>query len=212
MATAIVYPNQAKELLKLLQEDQVEKKAVGKLYFSNDTAQLDTKWTHLETHTKARTRRMLKILDNIGRPSLTNHGEGAAQAVSILAVHDDFAVLDRVLSTFNEIYMQNRNDCYYQAIPSMTDRWLILQRRPQRFGTQWMFDAHKEPFLITVADFAHVNERRKEYGIEPLRWPKSLAIPSSEQPWLKKPIASLSMRDLTPEEYRQFVGDDAPDV
>lgn len=201
----IAYPNQAKELTELLDKDQIEKKEVGRLYFS-DAANLPRMLTTLEANTALRSRCMLQILDEIGLPSLSNIGEKAAQAIAVLAVHDDFAVLNKILTAFNEIYRQDRNNCYYQSIPSMTDRWLLLQRKPQEFGTQWMFDADKKPFLLPVGDFEHVNERRKKYGIEPLRWPKSLAIPESEQPWLKEPLSSLTMRELTDEEYKEYIG------
>jgi len=46
-----------------------------------------------------------------------------------------------------------------------------------------------------------MTDRRAEYGIEPLRWPKSLAFPESEQPWLQKPLSDLIMRDVTEAEY-----------
>lgn len=55
-----------------------------------------------------------------------------------------------------------------------------------------------------VDDFAHVNERREGYGIDPLRWPKSLAIPEPEQPWLKRPLAELVMREPTEAEYAKL--------
>lgn len=87
----------------------------------------------------------------------------------------------------------------------MTDLALLLERKPQRFGTQWLFDEHKWPFLPTVEDFEHVNERRAAYGLGPLRWPKSLAISESEQPWLTRPLSELVMRDPTEDEYKQLI-------
>ncbi len=89
----------------------------------------------------------------------------------------------------------------------MTDWMLILEPKPQRFGTIWLFDEEKEPFLPTVDDFEYVNVRREEYRIEPLRWPKSLAIPEEKQPWLKRPLSELRMREPTQKEYNEFLKD-----
>jgi len=51
--------------------------------------------------------------------------------------------------------------------------------------------------LYPVANFEDIEERRREYGIEPFRWPKSLAMPKEEQPWLKRPLSELVMREPT---------------
>lgn len=42
-----------------------------------------------------------------------------------------------------------------------------------------------------------------KYGVEPLRWPKSLAIPEGKQPWLKRPLSEAVMRDISEEEFRE---------
>jgi hypothetical protein len=199
------YPKQANELIHLLKKDQEEIRALGRLYFHKGKAAYAIEQAHLKQRVHERAVHMLAILDEIGEPSLANIGAKAAQAVSILATHEGGEILQKVLGRFNAIYARNIEDVYYQAIPAMTD-WLLLQRRKkQRFGTQWLFDENKQPFLPTVEDFAHVNERRAEYGIEPLRWPKSLAIPESDQPWLQQPLSELVMREPTEVEYAALI-------
>lgn len=199
------YPKQAKELTELLRTDQEEVRAVGRLYFDADKSLHDAERARLKQRVHKRAKRMLAILYDIGEPSISNIGAEAAQAVSILATHEGGEVLQKVLERFVAIYERNKEDAYYQAIPAMTD-WLLLQQRTkQRFGTQWLFDENKQPFLPTVEDFEHVNEGRAEYGIEPLDWPKSLAIPESEQPWLQRPLSELIMRDLTGAEYAEIM-------
>jgi hypothetical protein len=200
----ITYPKQAEELIGLLHADQEEKREVGKAYFSAD-ANLGAKRAVLKLKTREHTRRMFQILDKIGEPSLSNIGSDAAQAVSVLAIHGSPDGLRRILTLFTALYAQNRDDTYYQAIPSMTDCLFIMEHKPQRFGTVWLFDGHKKPFLPPVEDFEYVNDRRAEYGIEPFRWPKSLAIPESEQPWLKRPLSELEMREPSVIEYDDFM-------
>ena len=203
----VVYAaRQAKELVQLLEHDQAEIKRVGRLYFEPGTIpEFAAQRAELARNTRKRARRMLEIIDEIGEPSLSLIGADAAQAVSILALHSSLGVTKRVLTAFTALYDTNKDNVYFQAIPSMTDWVLLLEHKPQRFGTQWLFDKNKEPYLPPVEDFAHVNERRAEYGIEPLRWPKSLAIPEAEQPWLQRPLAEASMRDPTEEEYQELV-------
>jgi hypothetical protein len=197
----ITYPQYTNELLKLLNADQTEVKAVGRIYWHGQKTTYNTARTQLKQHTRQRAARMLQILEEIGEPSISNIGSEAAQAVSILALHEGGAVLKLVLALFDQGYKRDKNDTYYKAIPSMTDWLLLSERKPQRFGTQWMFDSHQQPFLPTVEDFVQINERRAQYDIETLHWPKSLAIPEPEQPWLKRPLSGLVMRTPTDAEY-----------
>lgn len=197
------YLQLATELAQLLEADQIEKKDFARRYFaSGDPSQFDAEKAELERNTKERSARMLQILKEVdGEPSLSNIGTDGALAVSVLASHDGPEVLDAVLEAFEALYQKDRNDCRYQSIPAMADASRLAKRQPQRFGTQWFFDDTKYPFLPTVEDFEHVNERRQEYGIEPLRWPRSLAMPESAQPWLSRPLEDMVMRDPTDDEY-----------
>jgi hypothetical protein len=201
----IKYPAQAQELVQLLKEDQEERRATGKAYFQAvDNTNLKLHRATLAKNAQQRVQRVLQILNEVGEPSLSNIGEEAAQAVSVLAVHGSLDSLRRILAAFIDLYEQYPDDTYYQAIPSMTDWVLVLERKPQRFGTQWLFDYNRQPYLPPVEDFEHVNKRRAKYDIEPLRWPRSLAIPESEQPWLKRPLSELVMREPTDEEYAEL--------
>lgn len=202
----ITYPAHAEKLVQLLQEDQDEWRAFARKGFeSKDKAALKSKKTLLKQRVHQRAERMLQILSEIGEPSLANIGADAARAMSVLALHDSLDTLRVVLRAFTSI--SDRDNTYYQAIPSMTDWTLILKHKPQRFGTMWLFDENKEPFLPTVEDFNHVNERRAEYGLEALRWPKSLAIPESQQRWLKRPLSEIVMREPTQQEFSVFTKD-----
>jgi hypothetical protein len=199
------YPVQAQELLRLLQEDQDEWRNFAKLKFApqSDT-DIGNEQIKLKRKVQLRSERMLKILKEIQQPTLSNIGAKAAQAISILALHDSLPTLKKVLEVFNECYKMQKNNTYFQAIPSMTDWERILQRKPQKFGTIWLLDENNKPFLPTVENFDNVNERRAEYGIDPLHWPKLQAIPESQQPWLLSPLDELVMRPPTQSEYDDF--------
>lgn len=186
----------------MLKEDQAEHKAfVRKYYWAEESDGKIEAEALVKQHRQERAGRMLDILDVIGEPSIKNIGRTGAQAISVLALHQSLTVLQRVCQAFVDCYEQDRDNTYYQAIPSMVDWIRILERKPQVFATQWAFDDNKLPYIPTVEHFADVNIRRKEYGLEPLRWPKSLAISETEQPWLKRPIEELTMRDITDAEF-----------
>lgn len=200
----VKYPEYAKELTRLLSDDQEVWKSFWRNNFDKqNTPEFHREFEKVRAEQQSQSARMMEILHDTGSPTLGNIGVEAAQAVSILALHDSLDTLRFVLDIFIDCYEKDKADTYYQAIPSMTDRVRILERKPQVFGTQWELDEQNYPFLPTVEDFERVNDRRAAYDIEPLRWPKSLAIPEDQQPWLKKPLSESVMRDITDEEFKQ---------
>ncbi len=203
--TELKFPNLAKELANLLKDDQAEWREYA-LYEhqSSDNSDLLTKKKTLREHVQKRAGRMLEILEEIGEPSLSNIGTDGALAISILATHNSIETTRRVLKSFNDLNTRDKTDARRASIPAMTDWLAVLEHKPQTFGTIWLMDEQGMPFLPSVKNFESVNERRTDYGIEPLRWPKSLAIPEDQQPWLNKPLYELTMRNPTAEEYAKF--------
>jgi hypothetical protein len=198
------YPEYAEELHRLLEQDQKIWRSFSATHNGkHDAPGYKSALAEIRAQLRAHSVRTLEILKDIDQPSLSNIGPDGAQAVSIMALHDSISILMPVLKAFMKCYQRDPTDTYIQAIPSMTDRMLIMERKPQRFGTMWDIDPDPTVgvFLPTVEDFEHVDQRREQFGIEPLRWPKSLAIPENEQPWLKRPLSELVMRDITDQEF-----------
>ena len=193
----ITYPDEAHILIRLLAEDQAEWGSTG------GTDQQQT----VRRRALQRADTMLQILGNISEPTLSALGSEAAQAMSILATHASLSATHTVLDAFTKCYVIDPENTYYQAIPALTDWVLILERMPQRFGTIWLYDQYKYPYLPTVESFEHLYARRRQYGIGPLHWPKSLTISLSGQPWLKKPLSELVMRTPTDQDYQELAAD-----
>ena len=201
----VIYPKLAKELVQMLAEDQTEKRKLGQIFFdTNKSVALNAEQVASIGNSGIKAKRVLEILHEVEEPSLTKIGAEAAQAMSVLALHASLTGMKHVLAAFNACYKRQPKNTYFQAIPSLTDCILVLEHKSQQFGTQWLWDNNKEPFLPPVQDFKNVNKRRKQYGVEPLHWPKSLAIPDSRQPWLKRPLSELIMREPTDEEYNEY--------
>lgn len=208
MTASLKYPEYASELAQLLEDDQHEWREYSKAEFeAADPALLKTWHDKFRGHVKKRTSRMLEILEAINKPTLTNIGDEGSLAMSVLATHGNVEASKRVLQAFLEVYELDKGAVRFQSIPVMMDWVCLLEKRPQVFGTIWLFDSRKHPFLPTVENFQDVNKRRSEYGIEPLHWPKSLVIPESQQPWLNKPLDALVMREPSESEYKSIASD-----
>ena len=188
--------------LQLLKADQEEWKAFARTRYVEKASRTEVTELRqaLRQRVAKRAHKATAILDLIREPSISNIGDEAAKALSILATHHSLATTKKVLKSFETLYNKAPHDTYKESIPAMTDWIAVLEQRPQRFGTIWLFDNKQYPFLPTVEDFEHVDERRQACGIEPLRWQKSLVIPEKDQPWLLRPISEAIMRQPTPDE------------
>jgi len=200
------YPHYREELLAMLATDQQEVRACSKAYrrAPSAPATCDLRDEFVQ-HSQERVARALKILDEIGAPTVHNIGADGSQALSVLALHARISTMRVVLRAFEASFRDDPSSVYYEAIPSLTDRILVAERRPQRFGTQWMLGADGNFFLPPVEDFQRLNRRRASYGLGKSKHPIDLTdgIPANEPPRLD--TRESDQRLPTEQEYHDFV-------
>lgn len=197
------YPEISAELQQILHVDQEQKRSLGEVYFKGSAEEIELIRAANRESTTTRTAQVRALLSKLPTPSVENIGHEGIIALSVLAAHET-TILPEVLSSFQTLYKTTHRQTYAQCIPSLYDLACIMKHKPQRYGVHWMFNASKQPFLYPVEDIEHIDERRAAYGLGPLRWPKSLAIPQDEQPWLTRPFEEHVMREPTPAEYAEF--------
>jgi hypothetical protein len=200
------YPSIREELLTLLAADQGEVREYATLYRSAPYAA--DMWDLRERfllRSRERAKRIQEILDEIGTPTIANVGADGSQAISVLALHAQLSDMKRVLRSFRESYQKDPYSVYHEAIPSLTDRVLIIQRKQQRFGTQWILGSDGKFFLAPVRDFAHMNERRAKYGLGISTYPVDLTHGSPEQQLPRLRTRKRDQRPLTEQQYQDFV-------
>ncbi len=153
-----------------------------------------------------RAERMLEILSEIGTPTIDTIGEDGSEAMAVLALHSKYSIMKKVLAAFEAAYKQYPAHTYRQVIPALTDRILILERKKQRFGSQWLMGADDTFFLYPVGDFKHMNERRAQYGLDKARHPRDLTYGIPKGP-LPPYTQESDQREPTPEEYDDYVSE-----
>jgi hypothetical protein len=153
----VKFPQYQAALLKMLREDQKELRS----------PEPNSEQTFIHCHRRAC--KMMEIIKNIKEPTIDNIGANGSQAVTILALHSYLKLMKHILALYEKQFQKDPASIYYQAIPSLKDRIMILEQRKQLFGTNWMVDEAGSQFLVTVQDFPHMNERRLKYGLESAR-------------------------------------------
>lgn len=208
----VKFPKFRDELLAMLDQDQKEVRAQARFVRawsanSGSESVVRRKRIQLSKNCRARADRMLRILEVIEAPTIDKIGVDASQAVSVVALHSSLSIMKKVLAIFAEYYQKDRANIYYQAIPSLTDRIMILEGKKQSFGTQWLPDKNGNWFLYPVEDFARMNERRAAYGLGGATQPRDLSLEDAKQPWIAIAAKESDQQQPTKEDYGEYSRD-----
>ena len=108
-----------------------------------------------------------EVLDKHGWPGFSLVGREGAQAAWLLVQHADVDVgfqrwgLDQLTAAYE------KGDATAADVAYLTDRVLVAEGKPQRYGTQfWTVDGELRPRPIEQE--AEVDQRRAEMGLEPM--------------------------------------------
>lgn len=171
------FPEFRAQLLKLAQEDQAMRKspkpAASDQHYIAELLQSDQR----------RAQRVLEILEVIKNPSVDNIGLDGSRAVWLIAQHNaDFKDLgNKVLKKMSSLYRKNKSQVYYQGIPYLTDRLMILEQLTkgidkekssdlhlyvkQLYGTQYRRTLDGKLVRFKVVSPESLPERRKAFGL-----------------------------------------------
>jgi hypothetical protein len=195
------YPLLRDELLAMLKQDQKEVRAQSKAY-KRAPKGASTKHSRgrLAVRSLERAERVMEILDEIGLPTIDNIGVDGSQAVSVLTIHSRLSIMKKTLRLFEKCYEQDPSSIYHEAIPALTDWILILERKKQRYGTQWMIGADGTFFLPQVENFKNINKLRAKYGLHRIRQPRDLTYGTPKGP----PPLEAQQSDQRPLEQEEY--------
>ena len=130
-------------------------------------AQKDSVIRHMAVQDSLDLIRVLAILDSAGWLGADVIGTKANQALFLVLQHADAHpdIQEDYLPLMREAVAQGK--AWPSELALFEDRVAVNHGRPQIYGSQigW---ANDRPFVRPMVDEAHVNERRKEVGLEPL--------------------------------------------
>jgi len=153
-----------KELISLAHNDQALLRAVkdaGELL--DDTYHPQLKKLHTEN-----TKRAIEIVREGGWPAISQVGEEGSDAMWLIVQH---SVLDPefMLSCIPQLErLVHEGEAKGWQLAFLQDRVLMLQGKPQIYGTQHELDSNGELQPYRLACPEEVDERRKAAGLEPL--------------------------------------------
>ena len=110
-------------------------------------------------------RRMSAILDRFGLPTRPVVGAAGADAAMLIVQHN-WSLQERVLSLADSL---SSGQLSPQAVAMLEDRVRVHEGHTQRFGTQFTLGPDKRFHFAPAEDVAHLDARRAEAGMPPMR-------------------------------------------
>lgn len=152
------------ELIALADEDQSLLRSV------KEAGELEDEGYHpgLKRLHERNTNRAKEIIARHGWPAISLVGEDGSDAMWLIVQH---SVLDPefMLSCVPELEsLVNQNEAKGWQLAFLQDRALMLQGKPQIYGTQHVLDDDGNLKPYQLADPESVDERRSAVGLEPL--------------------------------------------
>lgn len=121
-------------------------------------------WSHYQAVQRANTARLTAIVTRYGWPGIHLVGARGSDAAWLIAQNsNDPALQARCLALLEDAV--KREDASPKDLAYLTDRVLLNQGKPQRYGTQFHVDSHGESTLEPVEDATHLDARRKAVGL-----------------------------------------------
>ncbi|HYO64900.1 MAG TPA: DUF6624 domain-containing protein [Archangium sp.] len=152
-------PQLRDELLRMAEEDQAARRAAGAANFKDTAANERMKAIDMKN-----TARMKEIVAQVGWPTKTLVSERGAKAAWLLVQHADLDVAfqRQCLPLLEKSVAEGEGDV--KALAYLTDRVLVAEGKPQRYGTQFHTVEGK---LVPrpIEDEANVDARRAAVGL-----------------------------------------------
>jgi hypothetical protein len=156
------------ELEAMMESDQRHRKEIQEAWTkegpsSPTAAEL---WKKQQPIDEANVKRLVEIIDQYGWPRMSVFGPVAANAAFIVVQHADLPIQEKYLPALRDAVAANESMPDWLAL--LEDRVLIRQGKKQRYGSQLQGDGKGGFEFSPIEDEAHVDERRKAVGLEPL--------------------------------------------
>ena len=203
---AILFPSYRDELVSLFDADQTDIKSnLHRICSIKSVSQKNKEFSQLRKRNLDRAKRMITMLDAIVEPTIDNIGLDGSEALALIALHSNFAVMESVLSVYQKLYIRDKTSVYFGLIPSLVDRLSIRDSRKQIYGTHWMLDSSGSPFLVEVVDFTTMDKNRKKFGLASALRPINLAVGAEKYPLGRGKALTSDQKKLSDDDYNNFI-------
>lgn len=143
--------------------DQVSKQLIemGKLDQKAHSDKIDRE--KIKKIDEKNTKSLKRIVADIGLPTISKVGEEAYKSAWLIAQHtQDIDFKKKYL----ELMKESIDDVKKQDIAYLTDRVLVIQGKPQIYGTQLVYNKDVDSYeLHKVKDSRNLTKRRTEVGL-----------------------------------------------
>ena len=162
------FPEEAKQLATLWENDQYWRFRLGKAYDKKDTLATKQTWGKLMPLDSLNLIQLQLIIDRIGWPGISKVGRSGANTAFLIIDHSPRETMEKYFPLLEA--SARKGEASLSGYATMKDRILVNRGQKQIYGTQRYWDSAGKKFIyFPIEDESNVNDRRKEVGLEPLK-------------------------------------------
>ena len=161
------FPEDAKRLAELWEQDQYYRFRLGAAYEKNDTVKANQIWKKLKPVDSVNLKLLEAIMDRIGWPTTSKVGKRGASTAFLIIDHAPREIMEKYFPLLEDA--AKKGEASLPDYATMQDRILTNRGKKQIYGTQKYWNEKENKFVFfPIEDEKNVNARRKEVGLEPL--------------------------------------------
>lgn len=110
---------------------------------------------------------MVKTIYDSGiRPTISNIGEEASNAIILVALHSYISLMEDVKKMFDELIEVAPKDLPLKYLAVLGDRIEVIKKKKQIFGTI-SYEHNNKEYFVPIKNLKKLNERRELYLLPP---------------------------------------------
>jgi hypothetical protein len=163
------YPQYARRLAAIWEDDQYWRFRLGNAFKNGDTAAQKKLWAQMRIADSVNNnvKKLEAIIDSIGWPTRSKVGRWGAMTAFLVFDHAPREVMEKYFPFLEKA--ANEGEASKSNMATMKDRILVNRGKKQIYGTQSHWDdKQNKSVLFPIEDPQAVNRLRKEVGLEPL--------------------------------------------
>lgn len=169
----LAQPEYARELLKIIMQDQALDYYIDQAKRFYTEQGYIPQWYYPLGEMKKKIgednfENLKELMEKYGWPKYSNVGKLAADApLLVINHHESDSVRKEYLPVIKQSCLDGEGSCMEYA--KVQDRILVNNNEPQIYGMQFRYNSERNLEPFPILDPEHVDKRRKEIGLEPLK-------------------------------------------
>jgi hypothetical protein len=164
----VILPQLQAQLLEWTKADQAAREPMMQVHATQNPLHAKQLIAHLVAVDAMNYRRIKDVIDTYSFPTREMVGGDGASAAWLLVQHQDAHPEFQVFALELMLPLAQRDEIDQSSFAMLTDRVLVAQHKPQRYGSQFQSSNNGPLVMAPTEELGHLDERRAAFDLPPI--------------------------------------------